>query len=1132
MKICSWNIRGGGSTRKREIVRSTIRKENPDIAVVLEIKKSAVDRRFVASLWKSRFVDWVCLPAEGRSGGILVLWDPRLVRVSDNLIGNFSASIKIQWNDDIFWWFTAIYGPCNSRNRELLWDELAGLNSICGENWCVGGDFNVVRNLSEKLNSTSYTTKLQNRVSGLDAREAEGDWTDQLNEQRREARCELEIMTIRKQQMVGQKAKVKWMKDGNQNSKFFYSILKNRRNRAFIEKIELEDGSLITDDAQIQNEIITFFERLYKKSEGDGSGIEGLDWMPLSRSEAAQLEVPFAEKEVKAAVMECDGTKAPGPDGFTLGFYQQNWETVKDDLIRVFDEFFQDGIVNAVTNETYICLIPKKNEARKVNDFRPISLTTSLYKILAKVLTNRLRKVMTITVSENQSAFIQGRQITDCCLIANEVVEEYRRKKKKRWVLKIDLEKAYDNVDWRFMDFVLRKKGFGVKWRKWMKGCVSNVSYSILINGRPRGKFRGGRGLRQGDPLSPFLFNLVIDGMGRLIDMARAANEVRGLVVGRDKMEVTHIQFADDTLFLIQSATDLLVVVELLKFFCTKSGLKINFEKSSLLGLNRLDDEVDALAAAIGCKKDQWPIKYLGLPLGGDPKKLEFWTPVISKMSTKLGAWKKAFLSRGARLVLIKSVLNAMPTYYMSIFKVPNKVEKQLEALMRNFLWDGADGETHNHVVNWNQVCKPRDRGGLGLENIRLRNRALLGKWWWRCATERNSLWKKVVGSIYGFHENGWDVRVARNATFKSPWKFISRSHSTCQTMIATVLKGGNIVRFWEDRWVGFSSFQDSFPHIYLLASNSNKPIAQFFSVSSSHGNSVISWDVRFRRDLNDIELGEYTDLLGVLESVSLSVGTGDVRVWLGDSSGVFSVNSFYTSFFPLDSYPVFPFYHNIWKVPIPQKVKVFSWIVALGKIQTTDNLQRRRPELVLNPQRCYLCKNDEETQDHILLHCAFTTNIWTKIMRHLGFEWTFPAKAGDMLISNNEFLTAKGLKDFCGTVPQSIGNLSKLLYLDIRRNYLYSENLDRASHVQSLEYLEFSDVLIDDEKNNCLRAISKLSSIKKLHWRFADLCSKLSKSKDKENSTEQERSNVSLKSCEEVSQAAREALRRLIGIC
>ncbi|XP_073024393.1 uncharacterized protein [Primulina eburnea] len=330
--------------------------------------------------------------------------------------------------------------------------------------------------------------------------------------------------------------------------------------------------------------------------------------------------------------------------------------------MKVFDEFYEGGVVNGITNETYICLIPKNHNAIKVKEFRPISLTTSLYKILAKVLTNRLKKFLGKTIKENQCAFIKGGHILDCCLIANEVVEEYRRKQKKVWILKVDLEKAYDNVDWNFSDYVLHMKGFGVRWRRWITSCVSSVSFSVFINGR----------------------------------------EACHRVSGNTKMLWISIR------------------------------IEINLDKSVVLGINFPEDEVDALALTIGCKKEIWPITYLGLPLG---------------------------------------VLSALPSYFMSLFRVPRQVEKLMEKVMRDFLWDGADGDKHCHVVGWEYVTRPKDRGGLGLGNICLRNRALLGKWWWRGSVERDPLWKKVITSIYGLQDNGWDVGLARNATSRSPWK-------------------------------------------------------------------------------------------------------------------------------------------------------------------------------------------------------------------------------------------------------------------------------------------------------------------------------------------------------------------------
>jgi hypothetical protein len=198
--------------------------------------------------------------------------------------------------------------------------------------------------------------------------------------------------------------------------------------------------------------------------------------------------------------------KTPGPDGFIAEFFKKSWNILKEDIKGVFNDFFKNGIINASVNETYICLIPKIG-AKSAGDFRPISLTTYLYKIITRVLSERLKKVLPSTITEYQSAFVENRQILDASLIANKLIEEWNQRKKKGVVIKLDIEKAFDRVDWDLLDEILRAKGFGQLWRKWIKGCISSVSYSIIINGKPRGKIIASRDLRQGEPLSPFFIH-------------------------------------------------------------------------------------------------------------------------------------------------------------------------------------------------------------------------------------------------------------------------------------------------------------------------------------------------------------------------------------------------------------------------------------------------------------------------------------------------------------------------------------------------------------------------------------------------------------------------------------------------
>lgn len=276
----------------------------------------------------------------------------------------------------------------------------------------------------------------------------------------------------------------------------------------------------------------------------------------------------------------------------------------------------------------------------------------------------------------------------DGVLIANEVIHQWKQCNSGGLIIKIDFEKAFDCVNWLFLINMLMKLGCGKKWCSWIHECISSASLSILINGSPTDFFHPQRGLRQGDPLSPSLFNVVVEAMNIMFERAKEQGLISGVQMGTNGISLTHLQFADDTLiFCNNNLEELREIKRILRFFQVMSGLKINFDKSMIFGINIPASFIPLYAQAFGCKQGSLPTKYLGLPLGANPKRISTWQPIVDRMKAQLSKWKSRHLSIGGRLALIKSTLCNLPLYYRSIFKIPISVAKSLEKIQRNFLW-------------------------------------------------------------------------------------------------------------------------------------------------------------------------------------------------------------------------------------------------------------------------------------------------------------------------------------------------------------------------------------------------------------------------------------------------------------
>lgn len=351
------------------------------------------------------------------------------------------------------------------------------------------------------------------------------------------------------------------------------------------------------------------------------------------------------------AIKSLPSDKAPGPDGFTGKFYKSCWSIIKDDILAAISAVWRRDFRNfRLLNSAFITLLPKKEGVIWACVFRPISLVHSFAKLLTKILANRLCTHLDNLVSKNQSAFIKGRFIQDNFMMVQQTARFLHDQKQPRILIKHDISKAFDTVSWAFLIEVLEKIGFGRVWRDVICGLLSTSSTQILLNGILGNFISHRRGLRQGDPLSPMLFIIVMDTLNRLVD--KAAED--GLLQPLSSHSIQHrlSLYADDVvLFLRPAASDLNLVKGNLNIFGEASGLKTNIQKSCVIPIQCSPSDIDMLQEQLPCNLEGFPFKYLGLPLTLKKLTRAQLQPLIDKLADRLPGWRADLMTRAGRVV-------------------------------------------------------------------------------------------------------------------------------------------------------------------------------------------------------------------------------------------------------------------------------------------------------------------------------------------------------------------------------------------------------------------------------------------------------------------------------------------------
>ncbi|KAL9675311.1 hypothetical protein QQ045_003513 [Rhodiola kirilowii] len=404
--------------------------------------------------------------------------------------------------------------------------------------------------------------KVHKRISGIkkELEDLQSKFrTEEIIKAEAQLRGELDEWLVREELMWRQRSRVEWLREEDSNTKYFHFRASQRRKKNTVSRIKDSNGRWITDEVGICKEAVNYFSNIFKTSyQGDElSWEESLSIIDssVSSEQSEFLRAPFTQSEVQNAIIQIGSTKAPGSDGYSALFDHKNWRLIKDEVTQYSLRILNGGgLVNSELNETLITLVPKTRCSITFNEFRPFSLCNVAMKLITKGLANRLKEVLQSCISPSQGAFVPGRLISDNILIAHELMNYMRTRADKSigyCCIKVDMSKAYDRMEWRFLEEIQKRMGFPDSWIAKVMSCVNSVAYKIRVNDIISEPFFQERGIRQGDPLSPYLFVLCMDWLARRMEKAQVTEEIHGIKVSRTAPSISHLLFADDCMIFV-----------------------------------------------------------------------------------------------------------------------------------------------------------------------------------------------------------------------------------------------------------------------------------------------------------------------------------------------------------------------------------------------------------------------------------------------------------------------------------------------------------------------------------------------------------------------------------------------------
>ncbi|PNX95563.1 ribonuclease H, partial [Trifolium pratense] len=928
MKLMSWNCQGLGNPRTVRALKKLIANNKPDIIFLMETKLHNISPHFknnFAATYNIYHVDCTLNGNNGKSGGLILLWNTCTCNIEikdtdfnyiDMHITNLTTAIQ--------WKATGVYGYPQHQNKHLTCDLLKSLHHANhNNNWLLFGDFNLITSDTEKFGGQNT------RKKGPKPIRYEQIWTRDNDHY--------------------QVVKDTWQTcRGNVSKKLTATLSSLHRwgNNVF--------GVIPRRIRNLQNELQILNDQNGK----------------INNEMYQELDKVFTKEEVFQAIKDMKALAAPGPDGLPAIFYHTHWEIIGKEVTEMVLNVLNNNGDPSQLNNTYICLIPKIPNPALPNDFRPISLCNVTLKIITKTIANRIKTILPEVISPNQSAFIQGRLITDNTLIASEIFHYLAQTKRKTGYvgIKTDMAKAYDRVEWDFLEATMVTMGFPATMVQTIMKCVTTVKFSILINGYPSQEFYPQRGLRQGDPLSPYLFIICADVLSGLISRAQQEKLIHGIRISQGAPEISHLFFADDSLMFCRATNkEVSTIQDIIQTYQKASGQLVNLTKSEMVFSKGVTNGIkEEISRILPMQISEYFSKYLGMPIVHGRSKQQIFNYIREKIWKKLKGWKEKNLSFAGRGTLIKAVAQAIPTYLMSCFLIPKGVCEQLEKMICNFWWGSTTDQRKMHWLKWSKVCNQKRNGGLGFRDLRAFNEALLAKQGWRLITKPTSLVAQVLKAKYFPNESFLNAKHKQVMSYT--WRSIMQASWVIKRGSYWSIGDGEDINIWEDNWMQQKS-----------ATYKGRPKPNnlnLIKVKELMDSNYNEWNTDI---INQVFLPYEAQM--ILNIPIIDKTQPDMLTWDCTQDGQYSVKSGYHAIMEWGNLPNASPSNNsqhiwnvLWKLKVPPKHSHLLWRVLHNALPVKNNLFKRG---VRCDPLCPRCSNSMETIHHVFLDCEWAKQTW-----------------------------------------------------------------------------------------------------------------------------------------------------------